>query len=241
MGYAINFVIAVILTLLGCIIVQKNNKKTNRRIRLEARNNAFNHHNKSNLKDTIVFLGDSITEEFQVTEYFLNHNAINRGVSGNFTFEVLHRLDDIISLKPSTIVLCIGTNDLSIKTNTVEQTITNVVSIINRLKRGINDTNIIVLPLFPINKSKAKKIKTKYRKIAYFYQNRILKFNRILIEEMKLRDIKVLNIYNDLIDHYGDMKLEYTTDGVHLTHEAYDVVYKALINVIIFEPLLKNR
>jgi len=129
---------------------------------------AFKHHNKTTVKNTIVFLGDSITEQFNVSEYFLNLPVINRGVSGNFTYEVLDRLNDVISLHPSKIILCIGTNDLSIKSNNVEDTLHNLIKIVDSLVSRMQSTKLIVLPLFPINTSKEPKIKRRYRKIAYY-------------------------------------------------------------------------
>jgi lysophospholipase L1-like esterase len=65
-------------------------------------------------KPRVVFLGDSITELWRLNEYFPDHDYINRGISGQTTLEMLGRFKaDVIDLRPSTVVILGGTNDLA--------------------------------------------------------------------------------------------------------------------------------
>jgi lysophospholipase L1-like esterase len=60
---------------------------------------------------TVVFTGDSITLLMPVTEYV--PGAINAGVSGNETSQMLERFDaDVLSHHPSVVVILGGINDI---------------------------------------------------------------------------------------------------------------------------------
>ncbi len=62
----------------------------------------------------VVFLGDSITQQWEgLGAAFPGVKIANRGISGDTSRGVLIRLqDDVLALKPTAVVLLIGTNDL---------------------------------------------------------------------------------------------------------------------------------
>src|SRR5262245_35668783 len=63
----------------------------------------------------LVFLGDSITQGWgdDMRGSFAGVKVANRGISGDTTRGVLIRLEeDVLALKPTGVVLLIGTNDL---------------------------------------------------------------------------------------------------------------------------------
>lgn len=61
-----------------------------------------------------VFLGDSITEIWELTAYFPEKVIINRGIGGDVTEGVLHRFEaDFLQLQPKCGILMIGINDAS--------------------------------------------------------------------------------------------------------------------------------
>ena len=59
-----------------------------------------------------LFLGDSLTEYGNWRELFPGLDIKNRGIAGDTTDGVLHRLDGITALSPDKIFLMIGINDL---------------------------------------------------------------------------------------------------------------------------------
>jgi len=64
----------------------------------------------------VVFMGNSITEGWLSIrpEFFKNKPYINRGISGQTTPQMLVRFrQDVIHLKPSTVVLLAGINDIA--------------------------------------------------------------------------------------------------------------------------------
>ncbi len=64
-------------------------------------------------KGDIVFLGNSITDGAEWSELFADNRMKNRGISGDISAGVLHRIDEVVQRKPSKIFLLIGTNDLA--------------------------------------------------------------------------------------------------------------------------------
>jgi acyl-CoA thioesterase-1 len=62
----------------------------------------------------VIFLGDSITDSWNLTNWFPGRQYINRGISGQTTPQMLVRLrEDVIDLKPKAIHILAGTNDLA--------------------------------------------------------------------------------------------------------------------------------
>src|SRR6185312_511847 len=64
-------------------------------------------------KGDIIFLGNSITDGAEWPELFNDIRVKNRGISGDITAGVIHRLDEITNRKPAKIFLLIGVNDLA--------------------------------------------------------------------------------------------------------------------------------
>ncbi len=65
-------------------------------------------------ENRVVFMGDSITEGWQLDESFPGKPYINRGISGQTTPQMLVRFrQDVIALKPKAVVILAGTNDIA--------------------------------------------------------------------------------------------------------------------------------
>src|SRR5207253_8318402 len=62
----------------------------------------------------VVFFGDSITDMWNLAEYFPGKPYINRGISGQTTPQMLLRFrQDVIALQPHVVVILAGTNDIA--------------------------------------------------------------------------------------------------------------------------------
>src|SRR5690348_1170260 len=64
-------------------------------------------------KGDIIFLGNSITDGAEWSELFNDNKIKNRGISGDITAGVLHRLNEVAERKPDKVFLLIGVNDLA--------------------------------------------------------------------------------------------------------------------------------
>jgi lysophospholipase L1-like esterase len=104
----------------------------------------------NNETGAVVFLGDSITEGWKtLAKDFPDFKVANRGIGGDTTRGVLYRLNaDVISLKPSAVVLLIGINDIGLNANP-QDVADNLKSIIQALKRFNPHMPVIVCKVMP--------------------------------------------------------------------------------------------
>ena len=62
----------------------------------------------------VVFMGDSITDFWRLTDSFPSKPYVNRGISGQTTSQMLVRMyPDVIALKPAAVIILAGTNDIA--------------------------------------------------------------------------------------------------------------------------------
>ncbi|MGB6975625.1 MAG: SGNH/GDSL hydrolase family protein [Terracidiphilus sp.] len=65
-------------------------------------------------EDRVVFMGDSITQGWDLTKSFPGKPYINRGISGQTSPQMLVRFrQDVIHLDPKVVILLAGTNDIA--------------------------------------------------------------------------------------------------------------------------------
>jgi lysophospholipase L1-like esterase len=73
----------------------------------------------------VVFMGDSITDNWNLDQQFPGKNYVNRGIGGQTTPQMLVRMyPDVLDLKPAVVVILAGTNDIA--QNTGPETITMI-------------------------------------------------------------------------------------------------------------------
>jgi lysophospholipase L1-like esterase len=108
--------------------------------------------------DTVVFIGDSLTEGGDWAGWFPELNAINLGVGGSTTEDVLARLDEVVAAAPDEIVLLIGTNDLGMR-RSVESMVRNIQSILVDLRRDLPGSRMLVQSIMPRGREFADRIR----------------------------------------------------------------------------------
>ena len=166
-------------------------------------------------KKDFVFLGNSLTVRADWAKLLDLPNTKNRGISGDITFGVLERLDQVVAAKPSKVFVLIGINDIS--RNIPDSIILrNFKNIIKRIKTGSKKTKIYFYTLLPVNSS-FNKFKKHYGKDEH-----ILWLNS---EIRKLADKKVtiIDLYPHFLDAEHHLKAELTDDGLHLNAEGYQI------------------
>lgn len=103
-----------------------------------------------NAKTDIIFLGNSITAGVDWMELLGNHRVRNRGISGDITFGVLERLEEVTEGKPAKVFILIGINDIS--RNIPDSVIlNNYQTMVTRIKRESPKTKIYFHTLMPVN------------------------------------------------------------------------------------------
>jgi lysophospholipase L1-like esterase len=173
-------------------------------------------------KKDFVFLGNSITAGTDWAKLLDLPNAKNRGISGDITFGVLERLDQVISGKPAKVFVLIGINDIS--RNIPDSLILrNYKNIISRIKEGSKKTKIYFYTLLPVN-SAFNKFKNHYGKDEH-----ILWLNSE-IRKLAGKRVTIIDLYAHFTDAEKHLKAELTADGLHLKPEGYQIWAEVLKN-----------
>ena len=173
----------------------------------------------------VIFMGNSITEGWLSIrpEFFKNKPYINRGISGQTTPQMLLRFrQDVINLKPSTVVLLAGINDIAENTgpSTIEMIANNIISMAELAKA--NQIKVIICSVLPANNfpwRKGIKPAEKVRKLnallqSYTYENKLA----------------YVDYYSAMVNDSHGLKKELGEDGIHPNKKGY----------LIMEPILEK-
>ena len=167
-----------------------------------------------NSAEDIIFLGNSITANTDWTELLGIRNLKNRGISGDITFGVLDRLDEVIEGKPSKVFILIGINDIS-RNIPDELILRNYKTMISRIKAGSPSTQIYFQTMLPTNNT-FDKFKNHYNK-----EEHIIGLNRALKELATKENITLIDLYAEFLDSDKRLDKRYTIDGLHLSVMGY--------------------
>lgn len=164
----------------------------------------------------IVFLGNSITDRADWNELLGMPNLHNRGISGDITFGVLQRLNEIIDGHPSKAFILIGINDVS--RNIPDSIIANNYErIVQRIKKGSPHTKIYFQTLLPVN-NEFTQFKNHYNKDEH-----ILWLNEQIKILGQREHIRVIDLYPHFLDENKKLAKIYTLDGLHLNAAGYKI------------------
>lgn len=166
-------------------------------------------------KKEFIFLGNSITAGTDWSKLLSLPQAKNRGISGDITFGVLERLQEVIDRKPAKVFVLIGINDIS--RNIPDSLILrNYKTIIERIRKGSKKTQIYFYTLLPVNAS-FEKFKNHYGKDEHilYLNDEIRKFTA--------KNVTVIDLYPHFLDGDKKLRAELTKDGLHLISAGYQV------------------
>lgn len=163
-------------------------------------------------RGALVFLGDSITQGWGDTMggAFAPTRVANRGISGDTTRGVLIRLqEDVLAVKPSGVVLLIGTNDLEEQADP-ETIAGNLKLIIAELKKHNPKMPIVLCQVFPSSASKKRPA------------DKIKKLNELYFAAVKGdRQVTFVETWPLFADAQGDAKAEEFPDLLHPNKAGY--------------------
>jgi lysophospholipase L1-like esterase len=170
-------------------------------------------------ENRVVFMGDSITDIWNLTEYFPGRPYINRGIGGQTTPQMLIRFrPDVIALKPRVVVILAGTNDIAGNTGvmTLEMIENNYASMAELAKaNGIKVVFASVLPIHDYGRTKVSERRS---------PEQILKLNEWLKGYCKANGHIYLDYFSTMVDDKGMLKAELANDGLHPNAEGYKVM-----------------
>ncbi|WP_407425258.1 GDSL-type esterase/lipase family protein [Arcticibacter sp.] len=165
-------------------------------------------------KNEIVFLGNSLTEGGKWQEMIKNKNVVNRGISGDVTYGIIARLDEVVSSKPAKIFLLCGINDMK-RGISNEVILGNFSQIIQMIRAASPKTQLYIQSLLPVNE---KMLPVAYAEIN---NSKINDLNRNLEALCKEKDAAYVNLHPVLADENGSLRKELCIDGLHLRQATY--------------------
>ena len=177
------------------------------------------------LEPDVIFIGDSIVEYYPLQELFGTAKTIvNRGIRGYQTKLLLENLDaHLYGDAVDQIVLLIGTNDIG-KDIPINEALDNLERVIQSIARDYPLSQIKLLSILPVNEGE------KYKQTVYIRTNeKIREWNRVYEALVSAyMQVDFVPIYDSLTDSEGQLKKDYTTDGLHLSVAGYQALSEAL-------------
>lgn len=165
----------------------------------------------------VVFLGDSITEFWSLSDSFLGKPYVNRGISGQTTPQILLRFrQDVIALKPKVVVILAGTNDIAENTGptTLAAIEDNLTSMVDLAKR--NGIRVVLSSLLPA--------------LQYPWRSDLAPVEKIRALNDWIKDyaakerLVFLDYHSAMANDKRGLKAELSDDGVHPNKAGYAVM-----------------
>lgn len=170
----------------------------------------------------IVFFGDSITEGWALGEHFPGKPYINRGIGAQTTPQMLLRFrQDAIALKPATVIILAGTNDLGGNTGPMlmEDTKSNIVSMVEIARA--NSIRVILSSLLPPAHSDS--LISRFNLLKH-PSEKIHELNRWLKDYSAAHSHGFLDYYSALRDEAGFLRPVFSEDGLHPSAAGYRIM-----------------
>lgn len=175
----------------------------------------------------VVFLGNSITQFWASMrpEFFKENGYIGRGIAGQTTYQMLVRFrQDVIDLKPETLVINAGINDLAELTHpfVLERTLGNIKTMVELAR--CHNIDVVLTSVLPA---------TEFKKSINITEvpRRVRELNEAIRAYAKEQGLPYVDYYPALAyGPEGILNPEYTEDGLHPNHVGYAVM----------EPIIHN-
>lgn len=169
----------------------------------------------------VVFLGNSITEFWQIThpEFFTANNYIGRGISGQTSYSLLLRFrQDVLNLDPTVVVIGIGSNDIATNTGAYDEdrTFANIVTMVELAQ--LHNIKVVLATLPPA-------ASYPWQPSVTGVPDKIESLNHRLRAYANSHRIPFADYYTPLV-HPGDraFPITFSDDGVHPNAAGYAIM-----------------
>jgi lysophospholipase L1-like esterase len=160
-----------------------------------------------------LFLGDSLTEGFDLQRHFQRKDLVNHGISGNLTDHVIYRMEAAVKLAPRKLFLMIGINDI-LSGRTIDEVYRNTLTILDYILEHAKHTKIMVQSVLPV-------------RISLLFEDGgintdIYRLNHMLEKKCGTDDrLTYVDLHTEFLDAHGEMNMKFTFDGLHLNESGY--------------------
>jgi len=160
----------------------------------------------------VVFLGDSITDKWNLARSFPGKPYVNRGIGSQVTAQLVLRFhQDVIDLKPAAVVILAGVNDVQgfLQRETPEQIEANYEAMAEMA--DAHRIRVVFGSLLPVNNytEQARNV------LAERQPEELRALNAWLRRFCAERGYGYADYYAALVDAHGLLARELSTDGVH--------------------------
>jgi lysophospholipase L1-like esterase len=166
----------------------------------------------------VIFLGDSITDRWNLAASFPGQPYINRGIGSQVTAQMVLRFhQDVIALDPQAVVILAGVNDVQgfLQQETPEQIETNWEAMADLA--DAHHIKVVFGSLLPVNDyTEAARDVVRERK-----PDELRALNSWLRAFCAKRGYAYADYYTALVDNRGLLGRAYTNDGVHPLDNGY--------------------
>ena len=172
-----------------------------------------------------ILAGDSLSLWFPPELLPEDRNWLNQGISGEVSNGLLQRLDFFDRTQPDMILVMVGINDL-IRGLEDQEILTNYRQIISYLRRKHPQAEIVIQSILP-HGAGGTTWEGKEKLLA-IPNSRIRKLNQELNNIATKKGARYLNLHPLFTDQQGNLRSNFTTDGLHLSPPGYLVWRTAL-------------
>ena len=177
------------------------------------------------IEPDIIFIGDSIIEYYPLQELLgTSKTIVNRGIRGYQTGLLQENLDaHLYGDAVDQIVLLIGTNDIG-KDVPMNETLNNLESVIQSISRDYPLSQIKLVSILPVNEEED------FKQTVYIRTNEKIKAWNQVYQELAsaYMQVEYVSVFDKLLDQEGQLKSDYTTDGLHLSVAGYQALSNTL-------------
>jgi lysophospholipase L1-like esterase len=182
-------------------------------------------------ENRVVFLGDSITQGWQLDQSFPGKPYVNRGISGQTTPQMVLRFhQDVVNLKPKAVVILGGINDIAGNTGpmSLEDTENNLTAMAEiATANGIKIVFCSVLPAYDFPWSPGQ-----------YPAQKIVTLNDWIKSYAASKGITYVDYYSAMKDDRGGLPSNLSRDGVH-PNAAGHAIMEPLVTAGIQKALAK--
>jgi len=156
----------------------------------------------------VVFMGDSITEDWHLEKSFPGKPYLNRGISGQTSPQMLVRFrQDVIDLNPRVVLILAGTNDIMENTGpmTAEQSGAMIASMADLATA--NNIQVVLCSVLPSSEfAWSPDLKP---------APKIIELNEWIKKYAAEKGYIYVDYYSAMTDDHGGLPLALSDDGVH--------------------------
>ena len=187
---------------------------------------------KNVVNENYLFLGDSITDYYDLDKYFPGYPVVNIGVSGDKTKSILDDMyNRVYRYNPSKIILLIGINNFLHENATSSDVFSAIEEITDKIEERLPNAKIYIESIYPVNDDwrrnhnnnvpPSKKVKKE-----------IDETNENLEKLSKEKNYIYIDLNSKLSDEKGYFDKEYTDDGLHPNENGYEKITEELKKVL---------